>query len=141
MTMSDEEKKEEPFRLAVEVSEEMVRDLLISALEGGSNYWVCIEDANGASAARYLSDVPLTADGFLIITAPSNRQGLREVRFDEKNHDMLPAFLDRKAIVRGLEVMHRDHGAHYGEMISGGGDATTGDVFLQCCLYGDVIFG
>jgi len=39
------------------------------------------------------------------------------------------------------KVMHDDYPSHYGDAISENDDAGTGDVYLQCCLFGEVIYG
>ena len=49
--------------------------------------------------------------------------------------------LGEKEILRGLEVMADKYPNHFGDAIAGNDDATTGDVFLQCCVFGDVLYG
>lgn len=50
-------------------------------------------------------------------------------------------FLDLKSVKRGLTVMAKKESIHYADFIKGDYDQTTGDVFLQCCLFGEVIYG
>lgn len=52
-----------------------------------------------------------------------------------------PLVLDRTAIERGLKLMQEKHPRHFGDFLSGNDDAITGDVFIQCCLLGTVIYG
>ena len=49
--------------------------------------------------------------------------------------------LDRAAMVKGLGVMAAKYPVHFHDMMQENDDAITADVFLQCCLLGDVIFG
>lgn len=42
---------------------------------------------------------------------------------------------------RGLEVMAKIAPHHFGDFLAGHEDATTGDVFLQCCTFGEVKYG
>jgi hypothetical protein len=111
--------------------------LLCCALEGGSNYWYRIEDAvapttpaahMGGEVYRHI-DWPLCEGGALLI---SDRMAAREPRTER---------LDLAAIRRGLALMAREHPRHFGNWRADRYDAETGDVFLQCCLYGQVIYG
>jgi len=49
--------------------------------------------------------------------------------------------LDLEAIRKGLRVMADKFPKHFGDVLDENDDAETGDVFLQCCLFGDVIYG
>lgn len=49
--------------------------------------------------------------------------------------------LDFKAIERGIRVMASDYPRHWADFRSQNDDAQTGDVFIQCCLFGEVIYG
>lgn len=115
------------------ISEERVKDLLCCAFEGGSNYWYFIDEYEFPEDMKELEgrsphlDVPLMEDGNVIITELEDRS----VKND----------LNLKTIKRGLEIMAEKYPIHYGNFIRENEDAETGDVFLQCCLYGKLIFG
>jgi hypothetical protein len=53
--------------------------------------------------------------------------------------------LDRAALKRGLRVMATlkpgEGGHHFGDFMAGNGDEITGDVFIQCCLFGEIVYG
>lgn len=110
-------------------TESMVFSLLTSAFEGGSNYWIERVDVEGIpeEAWNYLQDVPLIEGGVLMIS----------VSEEEGKHYRL----DWESIVRGLIAMSKQAPHHFFEAANGDGDATTGDVFLQCCLFGEVVYG
>ncbi len=55
--------------------------------------------------------------------------------------DMPDTLLDLGTIRLGLQTMADKYPNHWHDFINDNEDATTGDVFLQCCLYGEVIFG
>lgn len=125
-------------------------DLLVSALEGGSNYWYMLEsikepapgatshykdtlwdkDRAGAKGPGYLHtiEIPFQDGGALIF---SDMEGDETKRYT----------LDYPAIVRGLEIMAEKYPRHWADFVGENDDATTGDVFLQCALFGDVIYG
>ncbi len=49
--------------------------------------------------------------------------------------------LDLDAIKRGIEVMSTKFRRHWNDFRNENDDATTGDVFVQCCIFGDIIYG
>lgn len=60
----------------------------------------------------------------------------------ERHHDKQKWHrLDLEAIERGLEIMARDYPRHFSDFRSENEDAITGDVFLQCALLGEVVYG
>lgn len=100
---------------------ERIECLLISAFEGGSNYWI-----KWAQAVQG-GDIYDAAFDY----------GVR-IRADGEPHSRL---LNLAAMHKGLQDMADHHPRHMADFISGNDDATTGDVFLQLCLFGEVIYG
>jgi hypothetical protein len=111
--------------------DQTMSDLLCSAFEGGSNYWYMIEKfeyPEGKTRSDFQFphlEVPFKG-GALKITADGEKKVYT---------------LDRRALDKGWKLMISDQPRHYADAVTGGGDATTGDVFLQLCLFGKVIFG
>lgn len=120
--------------ITLEIPAQRINDLLTSAFEGGSNYWAKVENNSEPRPAEYLSDVPM-AGGWVRMYALDD--GGKYVAPDGKKEWTL----DRAAIEKGLLIMARDHGRHFGNFMAENDDAETGDVFLQCCLFGEVVFG
>lgn len=115
-------------------SDERLQDLLCCALEGGSNYWYWIKSFNYPdNETKYSLGIE-----FAHLQLPFKGGSLTiGDRFDQ-----LPdKTLDRAAIDRGLQVMLEKYPKHYADFLHEDEDADTGDVFLQCALYGEVIFG
>lgn len=44
-------------------------------------------------------------------------------------------------IAKGLKVMAESYPTHFRDFEADNGDATTADVFLQCIIFGDIIYG
>ena len=42
---------------------------------------------------------------------------------------------------QGIQIMADKYPEHFANVINENDDAETGDVFLQCCLFGEVVFG
>lgn len=49
--------------------------------------------------------------------------------------------LDRNSMKRGFEVMARDYPQHWADFRKENEDSITADVWLQCALFGEVIYG
>jgi hypothetical protein len=48
--------------------------------------------------------------------------------------------LNLKKIKKGLTVMAKKYPSHFADIIKGDYDNTTGDIFLQCCIFGKIIY-
>jgi hypothetical protein len=129
------------IRPEITVTIERISDLLCSALEGGSNYWYKIRSfhkpakltfrciANSKQVFRHL-DYPLNEGGALMIEST-------------EEPDRPAVKLDLEAIQRGLLKMaeSKECAHHWRDFMAGTDDQNTGDVFLQLCLFGEVIYG
>lgn len=140
------------FSLSVKVNLSIptgrIRDLLCGALEGGSNYWAAIK--------RYKIRKGLTLkdfkDGEGHMTRPDGEYwpsyllapfakdcGL--VIVDREGEDPKEYTLDMPAMRRGIQVMADKYPRHFSDFLTENDDADTSDVFLQCCLFGEIVYG
>lgn len=126
--------------IKTEVTLERISDLLASAFEGGSygsGYWCKIVKyitppklnfrTDPKTVYKYL-DYPLNRDGAVLIksTEDPQKQGL---------------WINLDTIKRGLELMAEKQPKHWADFMKEEDDGSTADVFLQLCLFGDVIYG
>jgi hypothetical protein len=127
----------ENFKVVTELPIAKVADLLCCAFEGGSNYWYVITEFHPPKKLTFRTDdkrlfchidYPLNEGGYVMV------RSLEEAVFNTYK-------LDLAAIQRGLQVMADKFSLHYADALNEDGDAVTGDVFLQCCIFGDVIYG
>lgn len=122
------------FKVTIEMEEQRLNDLLCNALEGGSNYWYRIENYDQSEhECEFLSDIPM-AGGTLTFTA--NGDDEREVI-----HGCDMWTLTREHMVKGAQTMAEKYPRHWANVVNENDDGETGDVFLQCCLFGEVIYG
>ncbi|MDD5701585.1 MAG: hypothetical protein PHU23_05985 [Dehalococcoidales bacterium] len=121
-------------KITTKVPDQRIEDLLTDAFEGGSNYWYIIK--------KYTYPPGQTRQS-LKIEFPHTQLPLRggSLTVGELEGGMPDKILDRAAIERGLKLMAEKYPKHWADFIAKNDDATTGDVFLQLCLYEDVIFG
>ena len=113
----------------LEFSDKRIKDLLCGAFEGGSNYWIgsAVRDNPDDIECEYLHDVPLTERGGVIIQDMFGDEG--------------PKRVDRTTIRKGLEYMRDKFPKHLETFWTANDDAETSDVFLQCCCFGQVVYG
>lgn len=119
---------------------DQIRNLLCSALEGGSNYWYTIDKfvppEGGARPwpgedhiFRHL-DYPCMPGGSLVIEARDN---------DHPKEAFKP--VNRETLVEGMKLMARNYTQHFADFVGESDDACTGDVFLQCACLGELVYG
>ncbi len=120
-----------------DITLDRISNLLCSAFEGGSNYWYQIQEFVDPKEFTFRTDENQL---YKHLDYPLNEGGAVIVG-DLEDEDAKPKRLDLDAIKKGLVTMSRDYPRHMMDFINDNDDATTGDVFLQCCLFGDVIYG
>lgn len=142
------------FFISQKIPRDKVADLLCSALEGGSNYWY---EINGKvegdfqyfgeynePKTKYLHLYPFQDGGALYIT---------DARADNPTLK-IPVRLDFGRMYKGLQIWADDalhaqdkdrsdsaHARYWGDFIANNTDAETGDIFLQYCIFGKIIYG
>ena len=103
--------------------------MLAAAFEGGSNYWIERVVVLGMPAEKFssIADVPFLG-------------GSLEIVVDE-DPGIQAELLTKATLERGLKLMPIVVPHHWANFMADTGDAITGDVFLQLCIFGEVVFG
>ena len=122
------------IKMTIEISDEMIENLLCSAFEGGSNYWtnwVNIADKKDAKkVGGYLSEYLTTTklkDAKLIVCTDND-----EIE------------ITKKSIIDALQKMDNPKYKHtkaLKEIIAETYDAGHADCVLQMACFGEVIYG
>lgn len=131
------------FKTEIEFEPKAIAGLLCCAFEGGSNYWAQIIDftyADGIQESDFYNGGKYTLEDYwhhcqLTPIVPGCAVRIRDT---EEGKEYV---LDRAAIDRGLVIMLKDYPRHFADFLGGNDDAETGDVFLQCCIFGKIIYG
>ena len=148
------------FKVAVkqEVEESRIADMLTTAFEGGSNHWCCITGYVKPKALRFRInkdqvfrhiDYPMNTGGVIVIVdlyaecEKGNEPEMNGYRYDFRGwKPKTKSFrLTPTALKKGLQVMADKYPSHFADLLAENDDACTGDVFLQCCVFGDAIYG
>lgn len=122
------------MELKLNIPDSRIDDLICSAMEGGMTaQWARARRGKKPEGVmpEYLHQWP-TRGGSVQVT---------DLEADEKK----TYTLDRAALKRGLAVMaslkQGEGGHHFGDFMAENDDAVTGDVFIQCCLFGEILYG
>lgn len=126
------------IKLELELKKDTIASLLSAAFEGGSNYWYFLNSKKAPNCLSYKTDGD---DGttFPHIDYPLNEGG--ELEIWDMEDDKKAYTLNLAAIKAGMKIFSEKYPEHFADAISERGDCETGDVFLQCCLFGEAIYG
>ncbi len=117
------------------MNKETIEDLIIGALEGGSNYWYYLPDISMVELRK----------GFALSEniIHSAYQGAKIPVSDvEAGHDgEYLGYITKEGINKAVELFHNEHPSHYADAISENHDAINSDVFFQLVVLGEVIYG
>lgn len=127
----------------IAVSNDRIRDMLIGAFEGGSNYWLdSVKAVVPEGSAKYIlerfaketPDYPplyLTpfVDGCSIAIVEQDPQG------------KTPNPINMTTMHTALITLAAKYPRHFADLLSENDDATTADVFLQLCVFGEIVYG
>ena len=121
-----------PFAAKIVVTDQQVYDLLVTAREGGSNYWM--DSYGGIAPTKRFT--PMEGEVYKFADYPMNG-GTITISHDETE----TAILNKENLQRGLDVMAEKYPHHMTDLLNDNMDADTADVFLQCCVFGELVYG
>lgn len=122
------------IEVTVQVSKEAVANLLSSGFEGHmTKHWCRIMCTDPNHLKMPIYDYPLHGGS---VTCR-----LDDGETKETDRVYTPLVLNWRSILSGLRVMADRYPRSFAELRDGSGDAVTGDVFIQCCLLGEVRYG
>lgn len=119
------------IKVEFEIKKQDVQDLLVCAFEGGSNYWydelepLKRTSKGGHASDRFYND--LYDHGFRLVDKETGKS------HEVKQSQFKTAFEK----MQSTENLSR----HFTDVMEQNTDASTGDVFLQLLVFGDVIYG
>lgn len=127
------------FTITQTITLEQVSSLLCSAFEGGSNYWYMIEEKINPTIWTFESEPKPEKGNHWVQDYPLNRGGALLIS-DKEDKDHRTYRLDLNALQQGLKSMAEKDPHHITSILSEDADAETGDVFLQHCLFGEIVY-
>lgn len=125
------------LRFNVEIHEDIISNVLCSALEYGSNYWlekveVINFDSSLVTFETSFKEYPI----YLVALTDREEAGL-QITNQEKDKT---EFINRQRIIKTLEIMAIGYSVNFGNIMSDNSDAADADVFLQVACFGEVLY-
>lgn len=124
----------------INVTKENIANLLVDAFDPQCNavgYWAEISGDKKPEKMEFQSfpeqiyrycDYPLNEGGEIY---------LKNIEADKGETYVLGL----KEITKGLEIMAEKYPKHWADFMQDNDDAITADVFIQCCIFGEVVYG
>jgi hypothetical protein len=134
-------------QIAHNITLDTTRNLLVSALEGGINYWGCLlkyEFPPNTTREDFLEDGPRAVTDTLghvwhiAYVLPTIKDGGIVILDKEENSHHT---LTREKLLNGFDIMAQKYPTHFNNIVIENDDAETADVLLQCSLFGEIIYG
>ena len=122
-------------KAAVRIPNQKIQDLIVTAVEGGSNYWAkFVFPKDYKQKCQNYSEIPFNNDNIEV--------------YDIETDELL-GYLNRASIKVGLQLMadRKDMkgkvvpSRHFKAIATDNDDAETADVFMQLCVTGEITYG
>jgi len=124
-----------------EISREILENIFVTAIEGGSNYWYYIPIKERKAIREVVSKEEDPYFSTALMTAVLDRGLSVDIHDAEDNEEVLGT-LSLSSIVDGLQgLADSDNAQHLMDELMQTGDAITSDVCFQYMVMGEIIFG
>lgn len=129
------------MKATVNIKNEAIQALFVGAFEGGSNYWV--ESVKEGSKPKTDKIRNWSHTDIWYYNWQFEKDGSIIVVIDEPidHSDKVEYTVDRECILKGMDVFAEKYPRHFANVMKENDDAETADVFLQCCLFGELVYG
>jgi hypothetical protein len=119
------------------LTKEMIVNLFVTSLEGGSNYWYYIKDIpNEVRNIQKTKNLALSeAIGEFVLI------GGKIYIYDIEDEDELLGYINMDKLLDAINVMKEKYPSNYENIITESDDADDADIFLQIATMGEVVFG
>lgn len=122
------------------IKKQILENVIIGALEGGSNYWYCIGDIDKTNFRRGISLAENIAEQLYMNTEFKLPIYDIESAEDPEEMDFLGDVTNAK-VVKAFELMSEKYPEFLERILDESGDADDDDVFFQLATMGEVIYG
>lgn len=120
------------MKILIEISDQRIKDALITALEGGSNYWYFVNFDKG--------NIPLKVDCAMSEHIVNSVMDGHYVAIEDIETGENLGVLSHSSIEKGLQLLSKDYPS-IAASITDHLDASESDILLQLCVMGEVVFG
>jgi len=123
------------IKVELELSYETFEEIIVTALEGGSNYWMDYEVKKG------IPKMPNKAPSQRIAYGLWHNKDSQVVIWDAEEEEELLGVLTYDSVREGMQLACKDYMKEINMMISEDYDAWTADTLFQVLVMGEVTFG
>jgi hypothetical protein len=128
------EMKEYKVNVETAVTANMIECIVVGALEGGSNYWYMLGEGIPPSDGNPIAD--------RILNALFNDSDYKLEILDLEDEEGEPlGYLTLDVLLNAFQIVSKNYPEHFYNLLTGNDDAETADVFFQCAVMGEVVFG
>jgi hypothetical protein len=128
------------IEVTLKISTEVLEDIFVTALEGGSNYWYFLsEDA----VSKIRGAVPKSEDPYLSTSIlKAILKGVEVPINDAENEEDVIGEISLKTMLARLQKLadSKNNSALISH-IDGNGDADSADIVFQYLAFGEIVFG
>jgi hypothetical protein len=117
------------------ITYQMFEDWIVTALEGGSNYWYFIN--NLPQSESEIEEMPFSMKFAHLIWKEKKRIDVYDLE-DRKNQ---LGTIDLKSVKKALEMVCENHEEVFNNLMDENYDAIDADVLFQYAVMGELIFG
>ena len=122
------------------IKKQILENVIIGALEGGSNYWYCIGDIDKTNFRRGISMAENIAEQ--LYTNAEFKLPIYDIESAEDPEEMdFLGDVTNASVVKAFELMADKYPEFLERILDESGDADDDDVFFQLATMGEVIYG
>lgn len=124
----------------VNVKDELIVNAIITALEGGSNYWYFLEEKS-VDAVRKVFEKGSGKSLAEKVALATLEKGIKVQVLDLEDEEEVLGEISRNSIQSGLTKLVQEYPREYANIMEEEYDANDADVFLQLVVMNEVTFG
>jgi hypothetical protein len=146
LTQRQDKVADDRILLPVEIDYGKVANAIVGAIESGYSPWFSAFRASSNDLSQSLrNEIKGSGDIWYAEASYWQRGGSADLAFDlpdgEEGEMQGQIEFGKAEIQRGLAIMAAKYPRHLADLLSENDDATTHDVFMQCAILEDVIYG
>lgn len=124
--------------VTVHLTKSLISSILCSAFESPSiSYWARLLESQKPTKFNFRTDAEQTYPHLDYPLNPGGYVMLEDVEATKPKKYKI----DLESIQKGLEVMAKNYPKHFADLQREDFDNTTADVFIQCCCFGETLYG
>ena len=123
----------------LEITDQRREDMIVGALEGGSNYWYFLSESSMKAiyTSKLNKEEPISIKMWDAIL---NGATIPVYDIEDIDGDKLGE-INLKSIKKGEELMAKNHELDFMCIINEEDDASTADLWFQYCVLGEIVYG